>query len=76
MEQRNFGKSWGECWWDYILQPQAQRVKRPDVSDGNGEMRVRIPPPERSLRAAVSPQLVAPVFSKSTANAAEDYMES
>ena len=32
-------------------------------------MRVRIPPPERSLRAVVSPQLVAPAFSQLTANA-------
>lgn len=33
------------------------------------EMRVRIPPLERSLRAVVSPQLVAPTFSQLTANA-------
>lgn len=40
------------------------------------EMRVRIPPCGCSLRAAVSPTLVAPALFKSTANAAKDYIVS
>jgi len=53
---------------------KARREKRLDGSNAFGEMRVRIPPLERSLGAAVSSRLVASTLSKFTANAAEDYM--
>jgi len=64
-----FGKGRGKCWWDYIPKLKARRVKRPAIARDQREMRVRIPPLECSLRAAVSPLLVASAFSKSTANA-------
>jgi len=38
---------------------QVRRVKRPESRKVGWEMRVRVPPLERSLRTAVSPYLVA-----------------
>lgn len=38
---------------------QVRRVKRLESRKAGREMRVRIPPPERSLRTAVSPLFVA-----------------
>ncbi len=51
------------------LHRQVRRVKRPESREAGREMRVRIPPLERSLRTAVSPFLVATTLSNDTANA-------
>ena len=69
-----FEKDWGECRWDYIsTQRPDEQSARCESAERCGFEPRRL---ERSLRAAVSSQLVTPVFFKSTANAAKDYIVS
>jgi hypothetical protein len=70
---KNSGR--GECWWDYILHRQVRRVKRPECRKAGREMRVRTPPPERSLRTDVSPFLVATTYYSPHGECQWNYMD-